>query len=140
MDDWLISLHAAVARDACARMTQPGLKALQDSVEQAACLSARFQWDRKATAHAEIFNLLADISGDAALSRNATGTTAHMYHLVVTVGPAADGIILSSRRRLLEKMRAGDADGAASEMEDHLRGLAFMWRLARRSPRNAVAV
>lgn len=28
-------------------------------------------------------------------------------------------------------LRAGDAEGAAKEMEEHLRGLHFMWRLVR---------
>ena len=59
---------------------------------------------------------------------------------LVTVGPAADGIILSSRRRLLDLIRVGDADGAAAEMEQHLRRLHFMWRLARSSEPGEIAV
>jgi hypothetical protein len=42
----------------------------------------------------------------------------------------ADGMIVSSRRRLLAYMRAGDSGGAVLEMERHLRGLLYMWRLA----------
>jgi len=53
-----------------------------------------------------------------------------LHDLVMTVGPAADGIILSSRRRLLRQLRAWDADGAAREMEHHLKGLHYMGRLA----------
>ena len=49
---------------------------------------------------------------------------------VLTVGPGADGLILSSRRRLLRQLRAWDADGAAREMEHHLKGLHYMGRLA----------
>jgi hypothetical protein len=52
---------------------------------------------------------------------------------MTAVGPAAGGMIASSRRRLLAHMRAGDADEAALEMEKHLRGLHYMWRLARNS-------
>jgi len=37
---------------------------------------------------------------------------------------------LSSRRRLLRQLRAWDADGAAREMEHHLKGLHYMGRLA----------
>jgi hypothetical protein len=48
----------------------------------------------------------------------------------MTVGPAADGIILSSRRRLLRQLRAWDAAGAALEMQHHLEGLRYMERLA----------
>ena len=41
---------------------------------------------------------------------------------MVAVGPAADGIILSSRRRLLALIRAGEADDVAREIEQHLAG------------------
>jgi len=49
-------------------------------------------------------------------------------------------LILSSRRRLLALIGAGDADGAAAEMERHLRGLHFMGRLARSSAPRGIAV
>ena len=134
MDDELIRWCALATRAACSRMTPPHLKALQDSVGQVRSLPARFAWDRKATAHAQIFNLLADVITDrpvpAVLLDRAVGA---MHDLMITVGPAADGIILSSRRRLLDLIRAGDADGAAAEMEQHLRRLHFMWRLSRSS-------
>jgi len=51
--------------------------------------------------------------------------------LIFTVGPVADGMIASSRQRLLAHLSAGEADGAALEMEAHLRILHYMWRLAR---------
>ena len=141
MDEELIRWCVLATGAACSRMTAPHLKALQDSVGQVRGLPARFAWDHKATAHAQIFNLLADVITDRpvpALSLNrAVGA---MYDLMVTVGPAADGIILSSRRRLLDLIRAGDADGAAAEMEQHLRRLHFMWRLTRSSEPGDIAV
>ena len=134
MDDELIRWCALATRAACSRMTAPHLKALQDSVGQVRGLPARFAWDHKATAHAQIFNLLADVITDrpvpAVLLDRAVGA---VHDLMITIGPVADGIILSSRRRLLELIRAGDADGAAAEMEQHLRRLHFMWRLSRSS-------
>ena len=45
---------------------------------------------------------------------------------MVTVGPAADDIIASSRRRLLALIRARDADGAGREMEQHVEGLSWI--------------
>ena len=141
MDDEAIGWCALATRAACSRMTAQHLKALQDSVGQARTLPARFAWDRKATAHAQIFNLLADVITDRpvppVLLDRAVGA---MHDLMITVGPAADGIILSSRRRLLDLIRAGDADGAAAEMEQHLRRLHFMWRLARSSAPGDIAV
>jgi DNA-binding FadR family transcriptional regulator len=59
---------------------------------------------------------------------------------MITVGPAASGIIASSRRRLLALITAGDAEGAAREMEQHLSGLRWMRHLARRSVQSDIAV
>jgi DNA-binding GntR family transcriptional regulator len=108
---------------ACRRMTPQYLRALSDSVEQACCLPARFAWDRKAMAHAEIVNLLADSAADPLLVLLVRNVPGYLYDLMVTVGPAADGIIASSRRRLLALIGARDADGAGREMERHVEGL-----------------
>jgi DNA-binding GntR family transcriptional regulator len=136
VDDELIRWCALATHAACSRMTAPQLKALQDSVGQARSLPARSAWDRKAVAHAQILSLLADAITDppvpAMLLNRAVGT---VYDLIVTIGPAADGIILSSHRCLLELIRDGDAEGAAAEMERHLRRLHFMCRLSRTSQR-----
>jgi DNA-binding FadR family transcriptional regulator len=112
------------------RMTPQHVAALQSSLDQSCCLSARHQWDRKATAHAEMFNLLADAAAEALPSSLLSSATGRVHDLMITVGPAADGMIISARRRLLALIRAGDADGAAEEIERHLRVLSFMGRLA----------
>jgi DNA-binding FadR family transcriptional regulator len=130
-EDTLISLQSAATRIACQRMTAQHLNAMQASVEQASCLSARPDWGRKATAHAELFNLLGDSTGDPVLALLVGSATGWLHDLLMTVGPRADGIILSSRRRLLRHLSTKDADGAAREMEHHLTGLRYMGRLAR---------
>jgi DNA-binding FadR family transcriptional regulator len=129
-EETLIGLQSAATRIACKRMTAQHLNALHASVEQASCLSARHDWERKATAHAELFNILGDSTGDPVLARLVSSATGWLHDLVMTVGPRADGIILSSRRRLLRHLSAGDADGAAREIEHHLMGLHYMERLA----------
>ena len=126
----MISVLSAATRIACKQMTPQHLDALYASVEQASGLPARPDWGRKATAHAELFNVLGDLSGDGDLAPLVTSAAEWLHGLVLTVGPAADGIILSSRRRLLRQLRAWDADGAAREMEQHLKGLHYMGRLA----------
>ena len=140
MDDELIGVCILATRIACQRMTTPHLTALRASVEQARCLPARSAWDRKAAAHAEIVNLLADAAADpvvALLVRNVPG---ELYDLMITVGPGTSGIIASSRRRLLELITAGNAEGAAREMEQHLRGLLWMRRLCHSSAQTGIAV
>ena len=130
MDEGLIQVLATTTRIACLRMNATRLKALHDSVDQASCLPARPAWERKAAAHAEIFDLLAEVSDDPVADRVLIGAARCMQGLMLSVGTAADGMVVSSRQRLLGYLRAGDADEAALEMEYHLRGLHFMWRLA----------
>jgi DNA-binding GntR family transcriptional regulator len=129
-EDAVISVLSAATRIACRQMTAQHLHALHASVEQASGLPARPDWGRKATAHAELFDLLGDLAGDGDLARLVSSAAGRLHGLVLTVGPAADGIILSSRRRLLRQLKAWDADGAAEEMEHHLKGLHYMARLA----------
>lgn len=124
----LISVQAMTARIACEQRTGPALRAWSDSVERASYLPARPGWERKAAAHAEIFCLLAGVAGDqAAAGQHAWAGL--IRDLMLAVGPGANGMIISSRRRLLGHLRAGDADEAALEMENHLRALHYMWRL-----------
>jgi hypothetical protein len=140
MDEELIRVCAVAARVACQRMTLRYLKALHDSVEQARCLPSGFDWDRKVAAHAEIVNLLADAAGDPALAVLVRDVPGQLHDLMVAVGPAASSIIAGSRRRLLALLRAGDADGAAREMERHLGGLLWMRRVSRRPASNTVQI
>jgi DNA-binding FadR family transcriptional regulator len=74
--------------------------------------------------------LLADVAGDAAAAGQHGGAPL-LRDLMLTVGPAASGMILGSRQRLLACLRAGDPDGAAREMREHLHVLHYMERLAR---------
>jgi hypothetical protein len=141
MDEELIGWCVLATRAACARMTARQLKAVQDSVGQACCLPAGFGWDRRAAAHAQIVNLLADVIADhpvpAPVLMEVVGT---VYDLMVAAGSAADGMIESSRRRLLALIRVGDADGAAAEMEHHLRGLHLLARLPGTAEPGGIAV
>jgi DNA-binding FadR family transcriptional regulator len=127
-------IHAAAAciRMACAQMTAPALETLRDSVGCAASLPTRSGWERKAAAHAEIFRLLAEIAGEPAAG-NLGGGAGFIRELMHAVGPAANGMITSSRRRLLENLCAGDVRAAEQEMETHLRALHYMWRLTQAS-------
>jgi DNA-binding GntR family transcriptional regulator len=137
-DDQLIQVCAMAVRVACRRMTPRYLKALHDSVEQACCLPSRFDWDRKVAAHAEIINLLSEAAEDPALTVLVRDVPGQLHDLMVAVGPVASGIVAGSRRRLLALLQAGDADGAAREMEKHLSGLLWMRRVFRRPAPGAV--
>lgn len=127
----LIHVQVLATRVACQRLTGPALELLLDSVDRACLLPARPGWEHKAAAHAEIFSLLADVAGGPARAGRHGGLARLLGDLMCTVGPVADGMVTGSRRRLLACLRAGDAEGAALEMENHLRALHYMCRLAR---------
>jgi WhiB family transcriptional regulator, redox-sensing transcriptional regulator len=120
-----MAIHAA-----CWQLSGQRLEGLRRRVEQAVRLPARSGWDRKAAAHAEIFNLLADAARDSVPRQVLNSGTDLAYDLMMAAGPAADGIIANSWRRMLACLRAGDPGGAADEMENQLRILYFMSRLA----------
>jgi hypothetical protein len=54
-EDAMIPLLSAATRIACGQPTPQHLNALHASVERASCLSARHDWERKVTAHPELF-------------------------------------------------------------------------------------
>jgi DNA-binding GntR family transcriptional regulator len=110
MDEGLIQVQAMATRIACLRMTAQHLTALRDTVERASCLPARSDWDRKAAAHAEIFHLPADVADDPVVLPVHSAGAGFAHDLMLTVGRAADGMIASSRRRLLSHLRARRRD------------------------------
>jgi len=120
VDEELIRWCVLATRAACSRMTAPHLKALQDSVGQVRSLPARFAWDHKATAHAQIFNLLADVITDrpvpAVLLDRAVGA---MHDLMITVGRViATGDVVTALFKA-EGTQAADYAGAINQ-EKHL--------------------
>jgi len=92
----MIQAQAMAARMACARMTMLHLTELHDSVERACGLAARSQWDRKASAHAEIFTLLADVADDSLLAPLLTRSAGHLRELMLAGPPARRGWRASS--------------------------------------------
>lgn len=129
----LIRVQVRATRAAGQRITGPTLELLLNSVDRAGRLPAKPGWERKAAAHAEIFGLLVEVAGGPATAARYGGRVRLLGDLICAVGPVADGMISSSRRRLLSRLRARDAEGAAEEMENHLRALHYMGRLAGRA-------
>jgi hypothetical protein len=133
-DEDQIHLLAAATSIACTGLTGSHLALLQASLDQACAIPAGFSWERKAAAHAEFFNALADAGASAGadprLARTLSSGAGMAYHLMITAGCAADGIVINSRNWMLAYLHAGDAHAAAHEMESHLRVLHFMSRPA----------
>jgi hypothetical protein len=129
MDEQTIGLLADAARTACARMTAQHVGTLLSSLEQERGLLRELPWDRKATAHAETFKLVADTAAGALPLSSLCSAAKRVHDLMIKVGPTADVMILNARHRLLTQIRARHEDGAAEEIERLLRSLSFMVRL-----------
>lgn len=129
MYSYLIETQAQAAEIGCGRMSPSRLKALHESFEKACQLPADAGWDEKAVAHAAFFTVLAAIDDDP-VSAPVLATGAELaYDLMVRADWTASQILINSRWRLLDHLRAGDAAAAAVELGDHLRILHFMCRL-----------
>jgi GntR family transcriptional repressor for pyruvate dehydrogenase complex len=116
----LMLIESAVVRAACAERTERDLLAMRESFEQACSLPGGDDWERKAAAHAEFHNLLADATGNPVLAILVRSMTETLRDITVAAGPASEDIIVGSRSRLLRHLRARDEEKAAAEMEDHL--------------------
>ena len=132
MYDQLFQVQAIAAKFACKRMSPPRLDALRESLEEACLLPANSGWDRQAAAHAAFFSVLAEAADDPVVASMLISGGELAYELMITAGHAANGIVINSRRRFLEYLRVGDAESAALALEEHLRILHFMCRLAGR--------
>jgi hypothetical protein len=129
MYDQLIRAQASAAEIACRRISPRSLAALHESTDAACRLPADAEWDRKAAAHAAFLSVLAEAAGDPVAPVLVSGGDL-AYELMLRAGRAANGIVTNSRRRFLDRLRVGDAEGAALELELHFRTLQFMCRLA----------
>ena len=84
------------------------------------CAAADAAWDRKAAAHAEFHHLLAEATGAPGYALIARSIGGSLREMITLAGPAAEDLIIASRRRMLRHLACRDADGAAREMEDHM--------------------
>ena len=101
MNDELTQVLAQATRLACTAITRPHQAALQASLDQARAVPAELGWERKAAAHAEFFNALADTAGAPRLTPVFNHGAGLVYDLMITAGRSADGIVTNSRNRML---------------------------------------
>jgi DNA-binding FadR family transcriptional regulator len=80
--------------------------------------AGRFE-DRTSTA-IEFNKPLADATRNYILGALVEGLSEVLRHFIVLAGPPPHDSVLPSRRRLIEQIRARDADGAAATMHNYL--------------------
>jgi DNA-binding GntR family transcriptional regulator len=116
----LVLVQSTFAHAACEHRTPRDLYVLRASVDRAFALPADAGWERKAAAHAEFHYLLAEATGAAGHAPLARSMGSSLREIITRAGPAAERLIVASRRRMLLHLGSRDADGAAREMEDHI--------------------
>jgi DNA-binding GntR family transcriptional regulator len=124
-----IQALALAVRHVCGRLSHADLEELRRSAEQAALAPRHLGWDSRAAAHARIFALLADAADDPVVAGLLNSGVGLAHYLMLAAGPTAGRITVHSDERLLALLSVGDADGAANEVEGHLRVLRFYGRL-----------
>lgn len=120
-------LESMVARIACERADEEMLARLDANVVEAAQLSDRGDWERKALVNVEFHNLLAQATGNPVLVAMMKGLMDVMATIVLRLGPTEGDVVLRSRRRFMKHLHARDADAAVQEMYRHLERMHKLW-------------
>lgn len=124
-----IIVGTEVARLACRRRTARDLAALEANVRAAEEATARGDMAARAEINYEFHRLLARATRNPVLIVLTDALMEMTRHFVDRIGYRPNRYVLPSRRRLLARLRAGDAQGAAKEMAGMLRRLQ-RWHLA----------
>lgn len=120
-------IESIVVRVACERMTAEDLAALEDNVRLAEELASSGEWDRRAEVNIEFHKLLVAATQNPLLSYLVNSVLDLLPAIIQAAGPQTDDIVTQSRHRLLAHLRAGDAEAAVREMEEHLQVLHDRW-------------
>lgn len=131
MNENLIPALAAATYIACLQLADQHLASNRDDAGEGAQFPHCLGCDDRVADYPDIFSLLADCVDDPATAEVLRLGPGLVRDLALAAGPAANGIIINSNRRLLTFLRAGDADAAEHEMDRYIRCLSLMSRLAR---------
>ena len=128
-------LESTVVRIVAGRATEEDLAALEANVDQAERLFRAGRYDDKIDVHIEFHNLLARATGNSVAVMLMGALMQVMRDFAHAVGGERNDLTIKARRRLLDRLRARDADGAAAALAEHLEGLHQRYRDRGRSRR-----
>lgn len=126
-------LESTVVRIVAGRATEEDLAALEGNVDQAERLFRAGRYDDKIDVHIEFHNLLARATGNSVAVMLMGALMQVMRDFAHAVGGERNDLTLKARRRLLDRLRARDADGAAAALAEHLEDLHQRYRARGRS-------
>jgi len=110
-----------VVRLACERATAADFRILEDNLEKTETLTLAGHIEERSLVAIEFNKLLADATRNPILSALVEGLSEVLRHVIIAAGPRPIDHVVPTRRKLLERLRARDQDGAASVMAQYLR-------------------
>lgn len=117
---WLESL---VVRVACERADESDFAALEGNVARAEGATRSGDSPERTRLNIEFHNLLGVATGNPLLAMLMSAVMNVLRELAEYAGPVMGMAVIDSRRRLIEHIRARDADKAVAEMEGLLKAL-----------------
>jgi len=127
-------LEQTVVRIVAKRATQKDLSALDANVDEAERLFKAKRYDDKIDVHIDFHNLLARATHNSVMIMLMGALMEVMRDFAHAVGGERNDLTIKARRRLLERLRKRDADGAATAMAEHLDNLHQRYRDRTPSP------
>jgi GntR family transcriptional regulator, transcriptional repressor for pyruvate dehydrogenase complex len=121
-------LEQTVVRIVAKRAMQKDLAALEANVDEAERLFKAKRYDDKIDVHIEFHNLLARATHNSVMIMLMGALMELMRDFAHAVGGERNDLTIRARRRLLERLRKRDADGAATAMAEHLDSLHQRYR------------
>jgi GntR family transcriptional repressor for pyruvate dehydrogenase complex len=127
-------VESTVVRVVAERATKEDLAALTANVDEAERLLAAKRYDDKIDVHIEFHNLLARATHNAVMIMLMGALMEVMRDFAHALGGERNDLTIKARRKLLERLRKRDANGAVAAMSEHLKSLHLRYR-DRRPPR-----
>ena len=121
-------LESTVVRIVAKRATPGDLASLEANVDEAERLFKAKRYDEKIDVHIEFHNLLARATHNSVMIMLMGALMEVMREFAHAVGGERNDLTIKARRRLLERLRKRDAEGAAAAMVEHLDSLHERYR------------
>jgi GntR family transcriptional repressor for pyruvate dehydrogenase complex len=129
----------AVVRLACQRATPQHFAALEANLATTEALTAEGRFAERTWTAIEFNRLLAEATGNHILCAIVAALSEVLRQFVELAGRRPHDPVLETRRKLIDELKAGDADAAAATMSHYLDGLEKHLMRTLRSSRKALA-
>jgi GntR family transcriptional regulator, transcriptional repressor for pyruvate dehydrogenase complex len=121
-------VESTVVRVVAERATKEDLATLTANVDEAERLLVAKRYDDKIDVHIEFHNLLARATHNAVMIMLMAALMEVMRDFAHALGGERNDLTIKARRKLLERLRKRDANGAVAAMSEHLKSLHLRYR------------